>query len=123
MPEEFEGDLSGAVFWGADLSGARFRDVNLTGVKISHAWVIDVDIDSRIENLTVNGVDVTQYVNERDPWYPLRSMVRAADPDGMRAAWRALEKTWNATIERASQLGEDRLRESVGGEWSLVQTL
>ena len=30
MPEEFEGDLAGAVFWGADLSGARFRDVNLT---------------------------------------------------------------------------------------------
>jgi hypothetical protein len=22
MPEEFEGDLAGAVFWGADLSGA-----------------------------------------------------------------------------------------------------
>ena len=30
VPEEFEGDLTGAVFWGADLSGARFRDVNLT---------------------------------------------------------------------------------------------
>ena len=31
MPEEFEGDLAGAVFWGADLHGARFRDVDLTG--------------------------------------------------------------------------------------------
>ena len=26
MPEEFGGDLAGAVFWGADLSGSRFRD-------------------------------------------------------------------------------------------------
>jgi len=24
MPEEFEGDLAGAVFWAADLKGARF---------------------------------------------------------------------------------------------------
>lgn len=31
MPQEFEGDLTGAVFWGADLSGARFRDVDLNG--------------------------------------------------------------------------------------------
>src|SRR5438445_38379 len=46
MPEEFEGDLAGAVFWGADLSGARFRDVNLTGATISHAWVVSVDIDA-----------------------------------------------------------------------------
>jgi uncharacterized protein YjbI with pentapeptide repeats len=43
MPEEFEGDLAGAVFSGADLSGARFRDVNLTDAKISHAWLVNVD--------------------------------------------------------------------------------
>ncbi len=49
MPEEFEGDLAGAVFWGADLSGARFRDVNLTGASISHAWLVDVDIDALVE--------------------------------------------------------------------------
>jgi uncharacterized protein YjbI with pentapeptide repeats len=35
MPEEFEGDLTEAVFWGADMSGARFRDVNLTGARES----------------------------------------------------------------------------------------
>ena len=46
MPEEFEGDLAGAEFWGADLSGATFRDVNLTGARISHAWVVDVEIDA-----------------------------------------------------------------------------
>jgi len=69
MPEEFEGDLAGAVFWGADLSGARFRDVNLTGARISHAWLVNVDIDALVEKVVINGVDVTTYVNERDPWY------------------------------------------------------
>ena len=51
MPEEFEGDLAGAVFWGADLSGARFRDVNLTDAKISHAWLVNVDIDALVDTV------------------------------------------------------------------------
>ena len=58
------------MFWGADLSGARFRDVNLTDAKISHAWLVNVDIGALVENVVINGVDVTSYVNERDPWYP-----------------------------------------------------
>ena len=69
MPEEFEGDLAGAVFWGADLSGAQFRDVNLTGASISHAWLVNVDVDALVDTVVINGVDVTAYVNERDPWY------------------------------------------------------
>ena len=101
MPEEFEGDLAGAVFWGADLSGARFRDVNLTDVKISHAWLVNVDIDALVDKVVINGVDVTAYVNERDPWYPLRAMLRPSDPEGMRAAWAALEDEWAKTITRA----------------------
>ncbi|HJY68195.1 MAG TPA: pentapeptide repeat-containing protein, partial [Streptosporangiaceae bacterium] len=51
MPEEFEGDLAGAVFWGADLRGARFRDVNLTDAKISHAWLVNVDIDALVDKV------------------------------------------------------------------------
>ena len=58
MAEEFEGDLAGAVFWGADLRDATFRDVDLTGARISHAFVVDVDIDAQVERLVVNGVDV-----------------------------------------------------------------
>lgn len=124
MAEEFEGrDLSDSVFWGVDLSGARFRDVNLTGVTISHAWVVDVDVDGLVDRVTINGVDVTQYVNERDRWYPLRAMLRPADPDGMRAAWDALEQAWATTIERARALTEAQLHESIGGEWSFVDTL
>jgi hypothetical protein len=123
MPEEFEGDLAGAVFWGADLSGARFRDVNLTDVRISHAWLVNVDIDALVEAVVINGVDVTTYVNERGPWYPLRAMLRPSNPEGMRAAWAALEDEWAKTVSRAQALPQDLLHESVDGEWSFVQTL
>ena len=124
MPEEFEDqDLSGAVFWAVDLSGARFRDVNMTDVAISHAWLVNVDIDARIDHVTINGVDVTQYVNERDRWYPLRSMLRPPDPEGMRATWQALEREWAPTIEHARGLTDAQAHESVGGEWSFVDTL
>jgi hypothetical protein len=123
VPQEFEGDLAGAVFWGADLSGARFRDVNLTDAKITHAWFVSVEIDALVDRVVINGVDVTDYVNERDPWYPLRAMLRPADPEGMRAAWSALEEEWATTIARARALPEPRLHESVNGEWSFVQTM
>ena len=124
MAEEFEDrDLSGATFWGVDLSGALFRDVNLTNLRVQGAWLVNVNIDALIDNVVINGVDVTAYVNEHDRWYPLRSMLRAPDPDGMRAAWSALEDVWAATIDRARALPEQKLHESVNGEWSFVQTL
>src|SRR6478609_5609848 len=67
MPEEFEfREMKGASFWGVDLEGATFRDVDLTGVAISHARVVDVSIDAFVERLTVNGVDVTDFVNQHD---------------------------------------------------------
>ena len=111
MPEEFEGDLAGAVFWGADLRGARFRDVDLTGARISHAWVVDVEIDALVDGIVINGVDVTAYVNERDPWYPPRSMLRASTPDEMRATWAALEAAWATTIVRAQALPGEALHD------------
>jgi uncharacterized protein YjbI with pentapeptide repeats len=123
MPEEFEGDLQGAEFWGADLSGANFRDVNLTGAKISHAWLVNVDIDAIVDNVVINGVDVTAYVNERDPWFPLRSMLRPATAQNMRETWAALEVEWATSIDAAGTLSEASLHESVDGEWSFVQTL
>src|SRR4051794_15489189 len=123
MPEEFEGDLAGAVFWGADLSGAQFRDVNLTDARISHAWLVNVDIDALVERFVINGVDVTAYVNERDPWYPLRSMLRPPNQEAMRATWAALEDEWAKTIGRAQALPEEKLHQSVDGEWSFVETI
>ena len=123
MPEEFEGDLTDAVFWGADLRGARFRDVNLTGVRISHAWLVDVEIDALIDRVVVNGVDVTAFVNEHDRWYPLRTVLGASDPESMRTGWAALREVWAATVARAQRLPDEDVHVSVNGEWSFVQTL
>lgn len=124
MGESFEDrDLSEATFWGVDLHGAHFRDVNFTNATMRNVWLVNVDIDARIEHVVINGVDVTQYVNERDPWYPLRAMLRPADPDGMRRAWSELENVWGETIDWARTLTEAKVHESVDGEWSFVQTL
>ena len=123
MAEEFEGqDLSESVFWGVDLTKATLRDVNLTGARMKNVWLVDVDIDGLIDRLVVNGVDITAYVNEHDPWYPLRGMLRPTDVAGLRAALDALGAAWAATINRARALTDAQLHESVGGEWSFVQT-
>jgi hypothetical protein len=123
MAEEFEGrDLSEAVFWGVDLTKATLRDVNLTGARMKNVWLIDVDIDGLIDRLVVNGVDVTAHVNEHDPWYPLRGMLRPTDVAGLRAALDAVDVAWAATITRARALSDALLHESVDGEWSFVQT-
>ena len=123
MPEEFEGDLAGAVFWGADLRGARFRDVNLGEARISHAWLTDVEIDAFIDRVVVNGVDVTAFVNDRDPWFPLRTVLRVSDPDSMRTGWSLLRSAWEPMVVRARRRPDDDLHASVAGEWSFVQTL
>jgi hypothetical protein len=124
MAEEFEfRDLSDSVFWAVDLRRATFRDVNLSGVSISHALLDGVTIDAKIDRLVINGVDVTDYVNERDRWYPLRAMIRSSDPEGMRAAWAALQQTWAATIARADRLTDAQRHERVNGEWSFAETL
>jgi hypothetical protein len=124
MAEEFEyRDLSDSVFWAVDLRRATFRDVDLSGVSISHAVLDGVDIDAKIDRLVINGVDVTDYVNQRDRWYPLRATVRASDPQGVRAAFAALQKAWAATITRADHLTDAQRHERVDGEWSFVETL
>ena len=124
MPEEFEGDLTEAVFLGADLSGATFRDVNLTNAKISHAFLVNVDVDALVDKFVINGVDVTAFVNERDPWYPLRTVLAfPSTPDDIRASWALLEAEWAKTITRARALPEDKLHESVNGEFSFVETV
>ena len=124
MPEEFEGDLAGAVFWGADLTGAQFRDVRLNDATITHAWLVNVEIDAVVDKLVVNGVDVTAYVNERDAWYPLRTVLFFPEtPDDIRASWALLESEWAKTVARAHALPDKKLHESVNGQFSFVETV
>ena len=44
-------------------------------------------------------------------------------PEAYREAWTDLERLWGETLAKALTLDEDRLHESVDGEWSFVQTL
>ena len=44
-------------------------------------------------------------------------------PEAYRAAWAELERLWGETLAKALALGEERLHESVDGEWWFVQTL
>ncbi len=123
MAEEFEGkDFTDAEFKGVDLANTSFRDVNFTGARMKNVWLVDVDIDGLVDRLVVNGVDVTEFVNQHDPWYPLRGMLRPDSIVGLRAALDALDAAWDATLDRARALTDAQLHESVGGEWSFVET-
>jgi hypothetical protein len=116
--------LTGARFHDVDLSGARFHEVDLTGVMIRGAFLVNVDIDGRIENLRVNGVDVVPLVEaELNRRYPDRVKMRPADADGFREAWDSLERLWPQTVGRARRMAPELLNERVEGEWSFIETL
>jgi len=117
-------DLSGAQLSAVDLTGARFRGVDLSGVVMRGAELIGVDINGEIENLTINGVDIGPLVDaELNRRYPDRSKMRPTDPAGFREAWDILERLWDETVARALRLQPELLHESVGGEWSFIETL
>src|SRR3954471_16601805 len=102
---ERSGDLSGTRFVGANLRGVRFVDSDLSGVVMRGVDADGADIDApwlpHATSFLVNGVDVIPYVEaELDARFPGRSLRRAPDPDGLRAAWAALEGAWAATVAR-----------------------
>jgi hypothetical protein len=122
-------DLRGARFEQADLSGARFVESQLSGVVMRGVDVAGADIDAPWlsdgeSTLLVNGVDVVPYVEaELDRRFPGRSQRRAEDPEGLRAAWTALEHTWAGTLGRVAAMPAGTVDVSVDGEWSFAQTL
>jgi hypothetical protein len=117
--EFVDADLRGARFVRADLSGAVMRAVDVSGADIDAPWLFDGE-----SFLRVNGVDVIPLVEaELNRRFPGRAERRADDPDGLRAAWAALERTWAATIERVAAMPAGTVDVSVGGEWSFAQTL
>jgi DinB superfamily/Pentapeptide repeats (8 copies) len=122
-------DLQGAEFVDANLRGARFRRADLSGVVMRAVDVQGADIDAPWlfdgeSFLRVNGVDVIPLIEaELNRRFPGRAERGAADPDGLRAAWAALEQTWSATLERVAAMPAGTVDVSVGGEWSFAQTL
>ena len=114
-----DADLRGARFVSSDLSGVVMRGVEVQGADIDAPWLFDGD-----NFLLVNGVDVIAFVDaELNRRFPGRADRRAGDPEGLRAAWASLERTWAATLQRVAAMPAGTVDVSVGGEWSFAQTL
>ncbi len=109
----------------ADLRGARFTDCDLTGVTIRDGWLVNVSISGLVSDLTVNGVDVTDFVEaELDRRHPERVQFRQVQTaDDFRAMWDTIEVLWARATERAGRLPAAALTEQVDEEWSFAQTL
>jgi hypothetical protein len=115
----------GARFDVVDLRGARFTDCDMTGVTIRDGWLVNVSVSGHVSNLTVNGVDVTEFVSaELDRRHPERVQFREAQTaDDVRAMWDTIERLWAQAIERAGRLPGAALDQQVNEEWSFTQTL
>ena len=124
MAEQFEDrDLSDSVFWGVRLQRCLVRDADLLGTRFFHTLWSDVSIDGVVDRLVVNGVDVTDYVNANDRWYPLRTRLEPDTSDALRASWAELQQEWADLLGWASRLGPGAALRSVNGEWCLRDTL
>jgi DinB superfamily/Pentapeptide repeats (8 copies) len=115
----------GARFDVADLRGARFTDCDLTGVTIRDCWLVNVSISGYLSNVTVNGVDVTDFVSaELDRRHPERVQFREGQTaDDVRAMWDTIERLWAQATERAGRLPAAARDQQVNEEWSFAQTL
>jgi hypothetical protein len=115
----------GARFDVVDLRSARFTDCDLTGVTIRDGWLVNVSISGYLSNVTVNGVDVSDFVSaELDRRHPERVQFREGQTaDDVRAMWDTIERLWAEAAERAGRLPAAALAEHVDEEWSFEQTL
>ena len=110
--------LKGASFVECDLSDVVIRGSDISGMEIDAPWL-------RFgKPLIVNGLDVGPFVEaDLNRRFPGRELQEAPDPEGLRAAWAALEDAWVAAIERAEAMPAGTVDRCVGGEWSFAQTL
>jgi hypothetical protein len=126
MPAEYtqSDQFRGARIHLCDLSGLEIRDCDVTGLKIVDCYGGNVSLGGGFERVVVNDVDVTAYVEaELDRLHPNRVLAREATSAAeYRAAWDAIEKQWEETLDRARRLPEAKLHEQVDGEWSFVET-
>src|SRR5689334_18273721 len=112
-------NLRGARFVRSDLSGTVMRGVDVSGAEIDSPWLFEGE-----SFLRVNGVDVIPLVDaELNRRFPGRAERRAADPEGLRTAWAALERAWAGAVVRVAAMPPGTADVSVAGEWSFAQTL
>ncbi|HLT09546.1 MAG TPA: DinB family protein [Micromonosporaceae bacterium] len=110
-------DLRGARFVRSILAEAEMIGVYAPGLTIDSPWLSEGP-------LVVNGVDVAPLVEaELNRRFPGRELRRAEDPEGLRAAWAAIERAWAAAVDRVESMPEGAVDVSVNGEWSFAQTL
>lgn len=121
-------DLRGAEFVEADLRGARFVESDLSGIVMRGVDIQAGDIDApwlgtKDASLKINGVDVVPYIDaELNRRFPGRENRRAADRDGLQAAWAQVEQAWATARDRADAMPAGTVDKSVDGEWSFAQT-
>jgi hypothetical protein len=116
--------LNGANFRDVLLNDAQFRMVHFHDVRMRGVELQNVDIYGDLENVVINGVEVSAYVDaELNRRMPERAKMRPTDADGFREAWAVLERLWAETVARAKTFPEAELHRQVDGEWSFVQTL
>ena len=81
-------------FDGQDLTGAEFRECDLNGARLIGVVMQDAVIDGLVNNLVVNGVEVSSYVaDEMDRRHPVRLLTRSGEPVELREAHRRLRAT------------------------------
>jgi len=106
-------------FVGCDLGDVVVRGSDVAGMEIDSPWLLEGD-----RSLLVNGVNVVPLVDaELNRRFPGRELRTAQEPVGLRTAWAALERTWAATLDRATAMPAGTIDASVGGEWSFAETL
>jgi hypothetical protein len=113
-----------AEFIGQDLSGAQFRQVNLSGARMRGVLLTGADIDGVIGGLTVNGVEVAPLIEaELNRQHPERMALHPATPAQALDAVAVVDSLWAGTIARVRATAGGAADRSVGGEWSVTETL
>jgi hypothetical protein len=111
-------------FENQDLTAAEFRECDLTQARLIGVVMQDAVIDGLVNNLVVNGVEVTSYVEaELDRRHPVRLLIRSNDPFDLREAHRQLRTSWAATVDRLREMPQGSEHQRVDGEWSAVETM
>ena len=118
----YDREFSDSIFWGSRFQRATFRDADFSESNFFHVFLKNTSIDGEIEHLVINGVDVTEYVNQHDRWWPLRNNLSPSSMEGIVESWNVLCAEWNTLLADVSNAEASVVNQSVNGEWTLSET-